>query len=312
MMKYGGGIKIFSGNSNRSIAKKIASFLQVPLGNAEVKTFSDGEISVSINEPVRGANCFVVQSTCPPVNDNLMELLIMIDAMKRASAANITAVIPYFGYARQDRKSHTGDPISAKLVADLLTAAGATRVLTMDLHSPQIQGFFDIPIDNLFGLTAFEPLIKDKIKSNNQNYVVVSPDIGSSARAKTFSSKLGVSLAIVDKSRQYPNISKAVNVIGDVKGKHVILVDDIVDTSGTLCHAAKAVIENGGAIDVIACVTHTILSGQALKNIQDSYISKIYTLDTIPIAKDGLLDKFAAASGASLFAEAINALKGEK
>ena len=299
-------IKIFSGNSNYKVAKRIATSLKLPLGRAEVKTFSDGEIAVSLYESVRGANCFIVQSTCKPVNDNLMELLIMIDAMKRASASQITAVIPYFGYARQDRKTHARDPISAKLVADLITTAGANRVLTMDLHAPQIQGFFNIPVDNLHGFPILASFIKNKIKSHKEHYVVVSPDLGSVTRARNFANKIGIPFAIVDKRRRKANVSEVMNIIGDIKGKKVILVDDMVDTAGTLCNAAKAVIEKGGAIEVTACVTHPVLSGQAIQKIEDSYIEKIYTLDTIPIDPQKLTDKFKVLSVSSLFAEAIN------
>ena len=271
-------IKIFSGNSNYKVAKRIATSLKLPLGRAQVKTFSDGEVAVSLYESVRGANCFIVQSTCKPVNDNLMELLIMIDAMKRASASQITAVIPYFGYARQDRKTHARDPISAKLVADLITTAGANRVLTMDLHAPQIQGFFYIPVDNLHGFPILASFIKNKIKSHKEHYVVVSPDLGSVTRARNFANKIGIPFAIIDKRRRKANVSEVMNIIGDIKGKKVILVDDMVDTAGTLCNAAKAVIEKGGAIEVTACVTHPVLSGQAIQKIEESYIEKIYTL----------------------------------
>lgn len=299
-------IKIFSGNSNYKVAKRIATSLKLPLGRAEVKTFSDGEVAVSLYESVRGSNCFIVQSTCHPVNDNLMELLIMIDAMKRASASQITAVIPYFGYARQDRKTHARDPISAKLVADLITTAGANRVLTMDLHASQIQGFFNIPVDNLHGFPILASFIKNKIKSHKEHYVIVSPDLGSVTRARNFANKIGIPFAIIDKRRRKANVSEVMNIIGDIKGKKVILVDDMVDTAGTLCNAAKAVIEKGGAIEVTACVTHPVLSGQAIQKIEKSYIEKIYTLDTIPIDPQKLTDKFKVLSVSSLFAEAIS------
>ena len=306
MNDHGNEIKIFSGNSNYKVAKRIATSLKLPLGRAEVKTFSDGEIAVSLYESVRGANCFIVQSTCNPVNDNLMELLIMIDAMKRASASKITAVIPYFGYARQDRKSRARDPISAKLVADLITVAGANRVLTMDLHAPQIQGFFNIPVDNLLGSPILSAFIKNKIKAHKEHYIIVAPDLGSVTRARNFANKIGIPFAVIDKRRRRANVSEVMNIIGDVKGKKVILVDDMTDTSGTLCNAAKAVIEKGGAIEVTACVTHPVLSGQAIQKIEDSHIEKIYTLDTIPIDPDKLTDKFQVLSVSSLFAEAIN------
>lgn len=302
---HGKGIKIFAANSNIQVAKRIANALKLPLGKAEVKNFSDGEISVSLNESVRGSDCFIVQSTCNPVNQHLMELLIMIDAMKRASAARITAVIPYFGYARQDRKSKARDPISAKLVADLITTAGADRVLTMDLHAQQIQGFFNIPVDHLVGSPLLASFIKNKIKSNSDEYIVVSPDLGSVTRARTFATRLSLPLAIVDKRRQKANVSEVMNIIGDVKGKRVILVDDMIDTAGTLCNAAKALIEKGGAIEVNACATHGVLSGPAVERIKDSVINKLYLLDTVPIPEDKFIDKFNVLSVASLFAEAI-------
>lgn len=302
---HGKGIKIFAANSNLDVAKRIANALKLPLGKAEVKTFSDGEISVSLNESVRGSDCFIIQSTCNPVNQNLMELLIMIDAMKRASAARITAVIPYFGYARQDRKAKARDPISAKLVADLITTAGADRVLTMDLHAPQIQGFFNIPVDHLVGSPLLASFIKNKISSNKDDYVVVSPDLGSVTRVRTFASRLSLPIAIIDKRRQRANVSEVMNIIGDVKDKKVILVDDMIDTAGTLCNAAKAVIEKGGASEVFACATHAVLSGPAIERIKNSPIKELYLLDTIPIPKENFIDKFNILSVASLFAEAI-------
>ena len=302
---HGKGIKIFTANSNVKVAKHIADALKLPLGKAEVNTFSDGEISISLQESVRGSDCYIVQSTCFPVNQNIMELLIMIDAMKRASAARITAVIPYFGYARQDRKSKARDPISAKLVADLITTAGADRILTMDLHAPQIQGFFNIPVDHLVGSPLLASFIKNKISKNVDDYIVVSPDLGSVTRARTFATRLGLPLAIVDKRRQKANCCEVMNIIGDVKGKRVILVDDMIDTAGTLCNAANAVVERGGAIDVIACATHGVLSGPAIERIKASAISEIFLLDTIPIPKEKLIDKFNILSIASLFAEAI-------
>lgn len=302
---HGKGIKIFTANSNITVAKHIANALRLPLGKAEVKTFSDGEISVSLNESVRGSDCFIVQSTCNPVNQNIMELLIMIDAIKRASAARITAVIPYFGYARQDRKAKARDPISAKLVADLITTAGADRVLTMDLHAPQIQGFFNIPVDHLVGAPLLASFIKNRIANDKENYVVVSPDLGSVTRVRTFASRLSLPIAIIDKRRQRANVSEVMNIIGDVKDKKVILVDDMIDTAGTLCNAAKAVVEKGGATQVFACATHGVLSGPAIERIQQSPINEVYLLDTIPIPKDKLIDKFNILSVASLFAEAI-------
>lgn len=302
---HGKGIKIFAANSNLAVAKHIANALKLPLGKAEVTTFSDGEISVSLHESVRGSDCFIIQSTCNPVNQNLMELLIMIDAMKRSSAARITAVIPYFGYARQDRKAKARDPISAKLVADLITTAGADRVLTMDLHAPQIQGFFNIPVDHLVGSPLLAAFIKNKIGDNKDDYVVVSPDLGSVTRVRSFASRLSLPIAIIDKRRQRANVCEVMNIIGDVKDKKVILVDDMIDTAGTLCNAAAAVIEKGGAKEVFACATHAVLSGPAIERIKNSPIKELYLLDTIPIPKENFIDKFNILSVASLFAEAI-------
>ena len=247
MNLHGKDIKIFAANSIPDVASQIAARLGLPLGKSEVTTFSDGEISVSIQESVRGSDVFIVQSTCSPVNDNLMELLIMIDAFKRASAGRITAVVPYFGYARQDRKSKARDPISAKLCADLITAAGADRVLTMDLHAPQIQGFFDIPVDHLLGVPILAPYFCEKFESVRDEFVIVSPDLGSVTRARNFATRFDAPLAIVDKRRQKANVSEVMNIIGDVKDKRVILVDDMIDTAGTLCNSAKAVVEVGGA-----------------------------------------------------------------
>ena len=302
---HGKGIKIFAGNSNPTVAKHIADALKMSLGKVDVKTFSDGEISVSLNESVRGSDCFIVQSTCNPVNQNLMELLIMIDAMKRASAARITAVIPYFGYARQDRKAKARDPISAKLVADLITTAGADRVLTMDLHAPQIQGFFNIPVDHLVGGRLLASFLKNKVKNYTDEYIVVSPDLGSVTRVRAFASKLSLPIAIIDKRRQRANVSEVMNIIGDVKNKNVILVDDMIDTAGTLCNAASAVIEKGGANEVLACATHAVLSGPAIERIKNSSIKELFLLDTIPIPKEKFINKFNVLSVASLFAEAI-------
>ena len=266
MIAHGKDIKIITGNSNPALAKDICKELGIPLGNSEVGAFSDGENYASIYETVRGSDVFVVQSTCSfvkedkagTVNDALMELLIMIDALKRASAGRITAVIPYFGYARQDRKTKPRDPISAKLVANLITTAGADRVLTMDLHANQIQGFFDIPVDNLLGSPIFVDYFNRKFKDSKEDTMVVSPDVGSVARARAFAQKLNMPLAIVDKRRQKANSSEVMNIIGDVRGKRVILLDDMVDTGGSLCHAAKALVEIGGAQDVTACATHGV------------------------------------------------------
>ena len=263
-------------------------------------------------EPVRGKDVFIVQSTCKPVNDNLMELLIMIDAMRRASAGRITAVIPYFGYARQDRKAKSRDPISAKLVANLITAAGADRVLTMDLHAAQIQGFFDIPVDNLQGGHLFVKHFVNKFGKSNEDVMVVSPDVGSTARARAFAMKLGTNMAIVDKRRERANQSEVMNIIGDVSGKTCILLDDIVDTAGSLCGAAKAIKEIGGAKEVFACATHGVLSGPALDRISDSCIKELLLLDTIPYPADKpACPKIRYLTAANVFAEAIRRIYEE-
>ncbi|MEF2919667.1 MAG: ribose-phosphate pyrophosphokinase [Acutalibacteraceae bacterium] len=309
---HGKDIKIFAGSSNRTVAQGIAEGLGLPLGNSECKTFSDGEIAVSLNESVRGSECFIVQSTCAPVNDSLMELLIMIDAMKRASAARITAVMPYFGYARQDRKAKPRDPISAKLVADIITTAGADRVLTMDLHANQIQGFFNIPVDHLLGAPLLANHMKDMVGNNQDDYIVVSPDLGSVTRARNFANKIGCGLAIVDKRRQKANVSEVMNIIGDVSDKKVILVDDMIDTAGTLCNAAAALIEKGGAKSVTACATHGVLSGPALERIQNSVISEVVLLDTIPVEGEKLIDKFTVLPVAPAFATAIERIYEDK
>ena len=314
MITHGKSIKIFTGNSNPNLAKAICQELGVPLGNSEVGSFADGENFASIYETVRGSDVFVVQSTCPfekdgkmhTVNDALMELLIMIDALRRASAGRITAVIPYFGYARQDRKTKPRDPISAKLVANLITRAGADRVLTMDLHANQIQGFFDIPVDNLLGNPIFTNYLHDRFNGREDEVIVVSPDVGSVARARAFAQKLGMGLAIVDKRRQKANSSEVMNIIGDVRGKHVILLDDMVDTGGSLCHAAQALMEIGGAQDVTACASHGVLSGPAIDRINSSVLDEVIFLDTIP-AKPGVkCEKIKYISVAHMFAEAIS------
>ena len=306
MIAHGKDIKIFSGNSNRALADAICKEMGMELGNAEVGAFSDGENFVSIYETVRGSDVFVVQSTSSPVNDNLMELLIMIDALKRASAGRITAVIPYFGYARQDRKTKPRDPISAKLVANLITRAGADRVLTMDLHANQIQGFFDIPVDNLLGSPLFVNEFFRKYAAIQDETMVVSPDVGSVARARAFAQKLAMPLAIVDKRRQKANSSEVMNIIGDVRDKPVILLDAMVDTGGSLCHAAKALVDIGKAKSVTACATHGLLSGPAVQRISDSVLDEVVFLDTIPPKPGVKCDKIRYISVAHLFAEAIS------
>jgi len=303
MFGHGKHIKIFTGNAHPELAKEIADIVGVPMGNAVVGRFSDGEISVDINETVRGADVFIVQSTCAPVNDNLMELLIMIDALKRASAGRITAVIPYYGYARQDRKAKARDPITAKLVADILTAAGANRVLTMDLHAAQIQGYFNIPVDHLLGVPILAKYYQEK-NFNEDEVVVVSPDLGSVTRARKFADRLHAPIAIIDKRRPKANVSEIMNVIGDVKDKYVILVDDMIDTAGTITNAANA-LKDMGAKEVFACCTHAVLSGPAVERIEKSAIKELVVLNTIPLPPEKHLDKIKVLSVAPIFAEAI-------
>ncbi len=311
MISHGKDIKIFTGNSNPALAAEICKCIGTQLGNAEVKRFADGEASVSLYETVRGSDVFLINSTCKPVNDSLMELLVMIDACKRASAGRITAVIPYFGYARQDRKAKSRDPISAKLVANMLTAAGADRVLTMDLHADQIQGFFDIPVDNLRGNPVFVDYYAKKFGENCENMVVVSPDVGSVARARIFAQKLHMGLAIVDKRRQKANQSEVMNVIGDVAGKDCILFDDMVDTAGSLCNAAKAIVEVGGARSVYACASHALLNGPAIERLNNSVITEFAFLNTNPVECGIGCDKIKYLSVAPMFAEAIERIYQE-
>lgn len=314
MNLHGKDIKIFAANSVPHVAEQIARHLGLPLGDAEVKTFSDGEIAVSINESVRGSDVFVVQSTCSPVNDHLMELLIMIDAFKRASAGRITAVIPYYGYARQDRKAKGRDPISAKLVANLITRAGADRVLTMDLHAAQIQGFFDIPVDNMLGNPLFTRYYMSKFDEklfNHDEFCVVSPDVGSVARSRTFAAKVHMGLAIVDKRRQRANMCEVMNIIGDVEGKTCILFDDIVDTAGSLCNAAEAIKTIGKAKAVYACASHGVLSGNATQRIEDSCIEELMVLNTIPLPADYTGKKIRQLDASPIFAKAITRIYNE-
>ena len=297
------GISIFSGNSNPELALKITEYLAKPLGKIKADKFSDGEIQLEIKENVRKQEVFIIQSTCAPVNDNLMELLLMIDALKRSSASRITAVIPYFGYARQDKKVTPRVPISAKLVADLITSTGVDRVITLDLHAGQIQGFFNIPVDNLYAA----PVILDYIKTNygHDDIVIVSPDAGGVERARAFAKRLHAGLAIIDKRRSAPNKAKAMALIGDVKGKIVVILDDMVDTAGTLTEAA-GVIESHGAMSVHACCTHPVLSGPAVKRIEDSSLKTLVVTDTIPLSKEAeACDKIQTLSIANLVGEAI-------
>ena len=310
MIAHGNKIKLFCGNACKELAQQIAIRLKGKLSEAEVSKFSDGEISVSIGESVRGCDVFVIQSTSMPTNDNLMELLVMIDALKRASAGRITAVIPYFGYARQDRKARARDPITAKLVADLITTAGADRVLTMDLHAAQIQGFFSIPVDHLLGVPILAKAIAGEqfIKEAGDDLVIVSPDVGSVGRARQMAQKLNKTLAIVDKRRPKANVMEVMNIIGDVKGKRCLIVDDMIDTAGTITQGAKALVDVGGASDVYACCTHPVLSGPAMDRLQNSVIKKLFLLDTIELPQDKRVEKFITVSVAPIFAEAIAAI----
>lgn len=312
MIAHGKEVKVFAGNSNPALAEGICAYLNKTLGKSESKRFADGECSISVHESVRGVDVFIVQSTCKPVNDNLMELLVMIDAMKRASAGRITAVIPYFGYARQDRKTKSRDPISAKLVANLLTEAGADRILTMDLHANQIQGFFDIPVDNLLGAPLFANYYLNRFGKGNEDLMVVSPDVGSVSRARNFALKLNVNMAIVDKRREKANQSEVMNIIGNVEGKTVVLLDDMVDTAGSLCGAAKALVEIGGAKEIYACASHGVLSGPAIERIRGSYIKELLLLDTIPYPGAEPCDKISYLPVASVFGEAINRIYEEE
>ncbi|MBR6518260.1 MAG: ribose-phosphate diphosphokinase [Oscillospiraceae bacterium] len=305
---HGKDIKIFACNSSKDLAKKIADQMGLPLGKCEVGTFSDGEIAVSIKETVRGSDVFIIQSTNAPVNNNLMELLIMIDAMKRASAGRITAVMPYYGYARQDRKSKSRDPITAKLVADLITAAGADRVLTMDLHAAQIQGFFDIPLDHLVGMPILARMFETR---EIDDLVVVSPDLGSVTRARNFASYLDAPIAIIDKRRPKANVSEIMNIIGDIDGKNVVIIDDIIDTAGTLCNAANALKERG-AKSVRACATHGVLSGPAIQRIEESALEEIILLDTIQLPEEKQIEKIKVTTVATVFADAIRRIYADQ
>ncbi|HNY65512.1 MAG TPA: ribose-phosphate pyrophosphokinase [Deltaproteobacteria bacterium] len=295
-------ICVFSGNSNRPLAESICSILGIELGSAEVKRFSDGETSVDIHQSIRGKDIYLVQSTCSPANEHLMELLIMLDAVKRASAHTITAVVPYFGYARQDRKASPRTPITAKLVADLFTVAGADRVLTMDLHAGQIQGFFDIPVDNLFA----KPVVLNYIKNRFMNHLcVVSPDAGGVERARAYAKPLKADLAIIDKKRERANESDVMHIIGDVKDKVCLLIDDIVDTAGTLTNAAVA-LKDAGATKVLACCTHPVLSGPAIHRLNASPLEELVVTDTIPLKGEAIgCKKITVLSVAPLLAEAI-------
>jgi ribose-phosphate pyrophosphokinase len=294
-------LQIFTCNSNPDLAREIADHIGVPLGDAEVGRFSDGEIHVKLNESVRGSDVYVIQSTCHPVNQHLMELLVMVDALKRASARTINVVIPYYGYARQDRKTRARDPITAKLVANLIETAGADRIITMDLHATQIQGFFDIPVDHLLGVPI---LSKYFIEKQLEEVVVVSPDHGGVIRARKMAERLGAPIAIIDKRRPEPNVAEVMNIVGDVRGRTAIIIDDIIDTAGTIMLAADALIEHG-AKEVYACCTHPVFSGPAIERIQKANIKEMVVTNTIPLAPEKQLDKIRVLSVSPLIGEAI-------
>ena len=302
-------LKLFSGNANRPLAEEIAQYLHVRLGDADVSRFSDGEVFVQINENVRGQDVFVIQPTCAPVNDHLMELLVMMDAFKRASARRITAVLPYYGYGRQDRKVMGRVPITAKLVADLLTAAGCQRVLAVDLHAGQIQGFFNMPVDHLF---AAPPVLVDYLaKKELKDPVLVSPDAGGVERARAIAKRLNAGLAIIDKRRDGPNVAVFMNLIGDVKGKDVVVIDDMIDTAGTLIQAVEAVTREG-ARRVLACAVHGVLSGPAIKRIQDSPLEEVVITNSVPLAREKAISKIHVLSVAPLIAEAVRRIHDEE
>ena len=309
MMGFFKGIKVITGNANRKLAKDICEKMGIDLLDCDVTTFSDGEINVEINETVRGCDVFIIQPTHSPVNDNLMENLILIDACKRASAGRINAVIPYYGYARQDRKTRAREPITAKLVANLLEKAGADRVVTMDLHAGQIQGYFDIPVDHLSAIPVLAEYFKDKI---DENSTVVSPDLGGVTRARNFANKLNLPIAIIEKRRPRPNVSEVMNVIGDIEGKTCILVDDIIDTAGTICQAAKTLKEMG-AKEVYGCATHGVLSGPAIERLLDSDLKEFVITDSIPLPDlPEIRDKIKVVSVAEMFAKALTIISNNE
>jgi ribose-phosphate pyrophosphokinase len=303
------GLKIFTANSNPTLAKQVAQAAGIELGYCEVSTFADGEIQVEIHESVRGQHVFVVQSTCPPVNQSYMELFVMLDALRRASAASITAVIPYFGYARQDRKVAPRAPISAKLMADLITTAGADRVVSVDLHAAQIQGFFNVPVDHLFAIPTLSRAWRDK-HGEGSEFVAVSPDAGGVERTRAFAKRINASIAIIDKRRSGPNEAKALHLIGDVTGKTAVIVDDMIDTAGTLTQAVDSLIKNG-AKRVFAVATHAVLSGPAISRLKESPIEKVWVTDTIPLSEAGAnCGKIEVVSVAPVLAEAIKRIHG--
>lgn len=300
-----GDLIVFAGNSNPDLAKAVAKSLGIELGKVEVKKFADSEINIKINEAVRGKDVYIIQPTSYPTNDNLMELLIMTDACKRASAKYVNVVIPYYGYARQDRKTRGREPISAKLVANLITISGADRVITMDLHAGQIQGYFDIPLDHFSAVRLLSSYFKEKAYNNSEEYVVVSPDLGGVTRARNFADYLKLTIAIIEKRRPRPNVSEVMNVIGDFKGKHCILVDDIIDTAGTICNAANYLKEHG-AKDVSIAATHGVLSANAYKKLEEAFVKEVVITDTIKLPEKKKIDKIKQVTIAPLLAEAIH------
>ena len=300
-------LKIFGGSANPELSNEISEYLGIELGKAVISKFRNGETQVLIEETVRGADCFIVQSTSDPVNDNVMELLILVDALKRASARNITAIIPYYAYARQDRKTRGREPITAKLMADLYVTAGITRVITMDLHAGQIQGFFNIPVDHLPGVPT---LAQYFVRKNLDNLVVVSPDVGGVTRARNMADLLHAPIAIIEKRRPQPGVAEVANIIGDVEGKNAIIIDDMVDSAGSLCEGAKA-LKNLGAARIFACATHAILSGPAIENLQKSSIEELVVTNTIPLTSEKRIDKIKVMSVAPLIAKSITRIFGE-
>jgi len=305
------GMKIFSGNANAGLAGSICDYLGIDLGRADIRTFADGEISVELSDNVRGLDVFVIQPTCAPANTHLMELLILLDTMRRSSAKRVTAVLPYYGYARQDRKVKPRTPISAKLVADLISVAGADRLLALDLHAGQIQGFFNIPVDNLFAMPVLLPMIEDVVPRGEER-VVVSPDPGGVERAGAFAKRLDADLAVADKRRPEPNVARVYRIVGEVKDKHAVIVDDIVDTAGSLCETAHAVMQ-AGARSVSAAVSHPVLSGPAIKRIEESPLSRLVTTDSIPLRHEAqACDKIQVCTIATLLAESIRRTHNEE
>ncbi|WP_276906774.1 ribose-phosphate pyrophosphokinase [Peptoniphilus duerdenii] len=306
-----GDIQIFTGNSNKALVAKICESLGVKQGNCVVNKFSDGEIQIDINETVRGKDVYIIQSTSNPVNDNLMEVLILVDALKRASAGRINVVMPYYGYARQDRKTKAREPITSKLVADLLEVAGAQRIVTMDLHAGQIQGYFNVPVDHLTAIPYLSEYFKDIVNEDPGNFVVVSPDLGGVTRARKFANRLNLPIAIIEKRRPKPNVSEVMNIIGDIDGKNCILIDDIIDTAGTICKAAEALRKNG-AKKVYGCASHGVLSGEAFNRLENSIMEKFVISNTIEVPEEKLGKVLEVVNVAPIFASAIRRINGNK